>query len=68
MNAFPGGIIKMWGNLEPDSIDRFSVVLINAPKESAILVGNIRGEGAVKLPTKEELGSNYFPLLDNSDS
>jgi len=64
MNAFPGGIIKMWGNIEPDSINRFSIVLINAREDSRILVGNIRGEGSVKLPAEAELNENYFPILD----
>lgn len=64
MNAFPGGIIKMWGNIEPDSINRFSIVLINAPRNSAILINNIRAEGEISFPPDKELSSNYFPLLD----
>lgn len=64
MNALPGGIIKMWANLDPDSINRFSVVMINAPKGSTINVCKIAGEGEFTFPTDKELSSNYFPLLD----
>jgi hypothetical protein len=64
MNAFPGGIIRMWGNIEPDSIKKFSVVMLNEPKGSAIYISNIRGEGSVIIPTELEIRKLTFPLLD----
>jgi len=65
MNAFSGGIIQMGAKIEPDSIKQFSIVWLNAPKQSTIYISNIRGEGSVKIPTESEFDKNYFPLVDD---
>ena len=66
MDALPGGIIKSfwWSNVAVDSIDKLSIVLINPPKNSAILISNIRAEGSINPPTEAELTGDYFPILD----
>lgn len=67
MDALPGGIVKSywWSNVKVDSIDKLSIVLIAPPKNSFILISNIRAEGSLNLPTENEVANgDYFPILD----
>lgn len=64
MFAMPGGIVRVWSGIHSDSIDKFSLALIHPPDNITIEVGNIRGEGRFKFLTEEEVGEDYFPLLD----
>ena len=66
MFALPGdtSIVKAWLDIHPDSINRFSIVLIHPPKNAALQIGNLRGEGSFTFLTEKELEKGYFPLLD----
>lgn len=67
MNALPGGIIKIstFGPpIDANSIHKLSIVVIDPPENSAILISDIRGEGSINFPTETELSGNYYPFID----
>ncbi|MBA4167814.1 MAG: beta-galactosidase, partial [Chitinophagaceae bacterium] len=64
MNALPGGFVSMFSDPDPDSINKFSVVMINPPAGAVIEIRNVRKEGALHLPTEKELSAGYFPFVD----
>jgi hypothetical protein len=66
MDALPGGIVKSfwWATLPPDSVRYISVVVINPPEGSRIIISNIRGEDSINPPSESELANNYFPFVD----
>jgi hypothetical protein len=58
----PDGIIKT--DQKIDSIHKLSFLVACPVKATSILISDIRAEGAVKFPTKEEIEHGFFPLMD----
>lgn len=65
MNGLPGGLVSMFFNVHPDSINRFSVVMISPEKGAQIEIKNIRGEGTVEMISEKMLNESYFPMIDS---
>ena len=63
MNNHPGGFVHVPG-FNTDSIFKISFLIVCPSKPTTVQISNIRGEGDVILPTKEELEKDFFPLVD----
>jgi hypothetical protein len=62
MYNLPNEIIRT--DKKADSIDKISFLVVCPTKGSAIRISNIRGEGDLRFPTKEQMEGDYFPLVD----
>lgn len=58
----PDGIIK--SDRDPNTIHKLSFIIDYPVKESKLLISNIRAEGEVKYPSKEQVDKDFFPLVD----
>ena len=58
----PDGIIKT--DRDPNTIHKISFFVSCPLKETKLLISNIRAEGAVKYPSKEQVEKDIFPLVD----